>query len=91
MNELSAVFPFSRLQETGIISVEYISQNKPVEPKSLKYYLISSRKVGNSKENVTSMIFNDLYPFLEIKELLIKAFYITSLLFETLCKINSNE
>ena len=72
MNEFAAVCPFSGLPDTGIVWVDYIPQNKLVELKSLKYYFISFRNVGIYQEDVTSRIFNDLNPLLEVEKLLIK-------------------
>ena len=63
MSELLAVFPFLGLQKTEIIWIDYISKNKSIE---LKYFFISFRNVVNYKENLVSMIFNDLNPFLEL-------------------------
>ena len=65
MNEFAAVCPFSGIPDTGIVWVEYIPQNKLVELKYLKYYFISFRNVGIFQEDVTSRIFNDLFPLLE--------------------------
>ncbi len=91
MKEFAAVCPFSGLPDTGIVWVDYIPQNKLVELKSLKYYFISFRNVGIYQEDVTSRIFNDLYPLLEPEELLIKTRYSTRGGIETTCTINSNE
>ena len=91
MNEFAAVCPFSGLPDTGIVCVDYIPQNKLVELKSLKYYFISFRNVGIYQEDVTSRIFNDLYPLLEPEELLIKTRYSTRGGIDTTCTINSNE
>ena len=91
MNEFAAVCPFSGLPDTGIVWVDYIPQNKLVELKSLKYYFISFRNVGIYQEDVTSRIFNDLYPLLEPEELLIKTRYSTRGGIDTTCTINSNE
>jgi len=91
MNEFAAVCPFSGLPDTGIVWVDYIPQNKLVELKSLKYYFISFRNVGIYQEDVTSRIFNDLYPLLVPEELLIKTRYSTRGGIDTTCTINSNE
>ena len=91
MNEFAAVCPFSGLPDTGIVWVDYIPQNKLVELKSLKYYFISFRNVGIYQEDVTSRIFNDLYPLLEPVELLVKTRYSTRGGIDTTCTINSNE
>ena len=91
MNEFSAVCPFSGLPDTGIVWVDYVPQNKLVELKTLKYYLISSRNVSIYKEDVTSRVFNDLNPLLELEDLLIKKRYSTRGGIDTTCTINSNE
>lgn len=91
MNEFAAVCPFSGLPDTGIVWVDYIPNKKLVELKSLKYYFISFRNVGIYQEDVTSRIFNDLYPLLEPEELLIKTRYSTRGGIDTTCSIDSNE
>ena len=91
MNEFAAVCPFSGLPDTGIVWIDYISQNKLVELKSLIYYFISFRNVGFYQEDVTSRIFNDLNPLVENEALLIKTRYSTRGAIDTTCTINSNE
>ena len=91
MNEFVAVCPFSGLPDTGFVCIDYFPQNKLVELKTLKYYFISFRNVGNYQEDVTSWIFNDLNPLLEPEELLIKTRYSTCGGIDTTCTINSNE
>ena len=91
MNEFAAVCPFSGLPDIGIVWIDYIPQNKLVELKSLKYYLISFRNVGIYQEDVTSWIFNDLNQLLEPEKLLIKTRYSTRGGIDTTCTINSNE
>ena len=91
MNEFAAVCPFSGLPDTGIVWIDYISQNKLVELKSLKYYFISFRNVGIYQEDATSRVFDDLNPLLEPEELLIKTRYNTRGGIDTTCTINSNE
>ena len=91
MNEFAAVCPFSGLPDTGIVWVDYIPQNKLVELKSLIYYFISFRNVGIYQEDVTSRIFIDINPLLELEELLIKTRYSTRGGIDTTCTINSNE
>jgi 7-cyano-7-deazaguanine reductase len=91
MKEFAAVCPFSGLPDTGIVWVDYIPNKKLVELKSLKYYFISFRNVGIYQEDVTSRIFNDLYPLLEPEELLIKTLYSTRGGIVTTCSVDSNE
>ena len=91
MNEFAAVCPFSGLPDTGIVWIDYISQNKLVELKSLKYYFISFRSVGMYQEDLTSKIFNDLNPLLDTEELLIKTRYSSRGGIDTTRTINANE
>ena len=91
MNEFAAVCPFSGLPDTGIVWIDYISQNKLVELKSLKYYFISFHSVGMYQEDLTSKIFNDLSPLREPEELLTKTRFSTRGRIYTTCTINSNE
>ena len=91
MNEFAAVCPFSGLPDTGIVWVDYIPQNKLIELKSLKYYFIYLRFIGIYQEDVTSGIFSDLNPLLDLEELLIKTRYSTRGGIDTTCTINSNE
>ena len=79
MNEFAAVCPFSGLPDTGIVWIDYISQKKLFELKSMKYYFISFRNVDFFQEDVTSRIFNDLNPLVEPEELLIKTLFGTPL------------
>lgn len=64
-DEFSAVCPFSGLPDIGRIIIEYVPNNKIVELKSLKYYLISFRNVGIYQEKATQNIFDDLFNLLE--------------------------
>ena len=91
MNEFTAVCPLLGFPDTGIVWVDYIPQNKLVELKSLKYYIISFRNVGIYQEDVTSGICNDLNLLLESEELLIKRRYSTNEGIDTTCTINTNE
>ena len=91
MNVFTSVPPFSGLPDAEIVWVDYITQNKLVELKSLKYYFISFRNVGIYQEDITSRIFNDLYPLLEPEELLIKTRYSINEGIDTTCTFNSNE
>ena len=91
MNEFSAVCPFSGLPDIGIVWVDYVPDQKLVELKALKYYLLSYRNVGIFQEAATARIFKDLYPLLEPEELLIKTRYNTRGGIDTTCTIDSNE
>jgi 7-cyano-7-deazaguanine reductase len=73
--EFSAVCPFSGLPDTGKIEIVYIPEDKIVELKSLKYYLISFRNVGIYQEAATDRIFNDLFNCLKPRHLMVKTKY----------------
>jgi len=91
MDEFAAVCSFWGLPDSGIDWVDHIHQNKLVGMKSLKYYFISFRNFGIFQEDVTSRIFNYLYPLLEPEKLLIKTRYSTRGRIDNTCIINSNE
>ena len=58
--ELAAFCPFSILSDAGTIWFDYRTQNKPIEFKSLKYFLNSFSNVDIFKEYVKSWIYNGL-------------------------------
>ena len=91
MNEFATVCRFLGLPDTVLVWVDYISQKKLIELKSMKYYFISFRNVGFFQEDVTSRIFNDLNLLLASEEFLIKTPYSTYGGTDTTCTINSNE
>ena len=91
MNVFTEFCPFLGLQDTGIVWIGYIPQNKLGELKPLIYYLISFCNFVIYQEDVKSMIFNDLNRLLEPEELLIKTRYITHGETDITCTINSNE
>ena len=72
LNEFATVCRFLGLSDTVLVWIDYISQKKLFELKSMKYYFISFRNVDFFQEDVTSRIFNDLNPLVEPEELLIK-------------------
>ncbi len=73
--EFSAVCPFSGLPDIGDLEITYIPNDKIVELKSLKYYIISFRDVGIYQEAATNRIYKDLYKVLEPHYLQIKTVY----------------
>ena len=91
MNEYATVCRFLGLPDTVLVWVDYISQKKLIELKSMKYYFISFRNVDFFQEDVTSRIFIELNPLVEPEELLIKTHYSTRGGIDTNCTINSNE
>ena len=75
--EFSAVCPYSGLPDYGEIVIEYIPNDKIVELKSYKYYLISFRNVGIYQEDATDRIFADLKELLSPKKLKVTLQYNT--------------
>ena len=75
LNEFATVCRFLGLPDTVLVWIDYISQKKLIELKSMKYYFISFRNVDFFQEDVTSRIFNDLNPLVEPEELLIKTLF----------------
>lgn len=69
--EFSALCPFSGLPDYGIVRIEYVPDDWVIELKSLKYYLISWRDVGAAQEDVTALIYEDLWRHLETPEYLV--------------------
>lgn len=58
--EFSAVCPFSGLPDYGRLTVRYVPNERLVELKSLKYYIVSFRQVGIYQENALIRIYKDL-------------------------------
>ena len=65
MFELAAFYPFSILSDTGTILFDNRTQNKPIEFKSLKFFLNSFHNVEIFQEYVKSWIYNGLNPLLD--------------------------
>ncbi len=75
--EFSAVCPYSGLPDYGRIVIEYVPNDRIVELKSLKYYLISFRNVGIYQEEATDRIYKDIKELLIPKELKVNLRYNT--------------
>ena len=75
LNEFATVCRFLGLSDTVLVWIDYISQKKLIELKSMKYYFISFRNVDFFQEDVTSRIFIELNPLVEPEELLIKTLF----------------
>ena len=58
--EFSALCPFSGLPDFGTVRIEYVPGSWIVELKSLKYYLLSWRHIGQAQEDITAILFEDL-------------------------------
>jgi len=63
--EFSAVCPFSGLPDHGKLHIEYVPGSWILELKSLKYYIISWRNIGETQESITAYIYKDLLRHLE--------------------------
>ena len=75
--EFSAVCPYSGLPDYGQIVIEYIPNDKIVELKALKYYLISFRNVGIYQEDATDRIYGDIRELLSPNTLRVNLRYNT--------------
>jgi 7-cyano-7-deazaguanine reductase len=58
--EFTSVCPISGLPDFGCISIRYKPNDKIIELKSLKYYLVQYRSVGIFYEHVVNRILEDL-------------------------------
>ncbi len=67
--EYTSVCPMTGLPDTGCITICYRPNNKVIELKSLKYYLLQYRNVGIFYEHVVNRILDDLVKCLQPKQL----------------------
>ena len=58
--EFTSVCPISGLPDFGCVTIRYIPNDKIVELKSMKYYLLQYRNVGIFYEHVVNRILDDL-------------------------------
>ena len=65
--EFTSVCPMTGLPDFGCITIRYIPNNKIVELKSLKFYMLQYRNVGIFYEHVVNNILNDLVEALNPK------------------------
>jgi len=65
--EFTSLCPISGLPDFGCIMLRYEPNNKIVELKSLKYYLLQYRSVGIFYEHVVNRILEDLVSFVRPK------------------------
>ena len=59
-DEFTAVCPWTGLPDFGEVIVSYVPDEKVLELRSYKYYLLSYRNVGMVQEHVTRRILDDL-------------------------------
>ena len=65
--EFTSLCPISGLPDFGCITIRYKPNDKIVELKSLKYYLLQYRSVGIFYEHVVNRILDDLVSFVHPK------------------------
>ena len=65
--EFTSVCPMTGLPDFGCITSRYIPNNKIVDLKSLKFYMLQYRNVGIFYEHVVNNILNDLVEVLNPK------------------------
>ena len=65
--EFTSLCPISGLPDFGCITIRYKPNDKIVELKSLKYYLLQYRSVGIFYEHVVNRILEDLVSFVRPK------------------------
>jgi 7-cyano-7-deazaguanine reductase len=70
--EFTSVCPMTGLPDFGTITICYIPDQKIIELKSLKYYLLQYRNVGIFYEHVTNRILDDLVVALSPKKMEVK-------------------
>ena len=58
--EFTAMCPWTRLPDFGVLTVSYVPDRSCIELKSLKYYLLSYRGAGVVQEHAANRILNDL-------------------------------
>lgn len=67
--EFTSVCPMTGLPDFGCITISYRPENKLVELKSLKFYLLQYRNVGIFYEHVVNRILDDLAETLHPKKM----------------------
>ena len=59
-DEFTAVCPWTALPDFGTLTVRYVPQQRCLELKSVKYYLLEYRSVGIVQEHAANRILQDL-------------------------------
>ena len=67
--EYTSVCPMTGLPDYGTIIIEYTPDEKIVELKSLKFYLLQFRNVGIFYEHLVNRILDDLVQILQPKQM----------------------
>src|SRR5262245_57497645 len=67
--EFTSVCPMTGLPDFGVIRISYVPDERCVELKSLKYYLLEFRNRGIFYEAATNQILDDLVAVLDPREM----------------------
>jgi len=67
--EFTSLCPMTGLPDFGCITIKYTPEDKIIELKSLKFYLMQYRNVGIFYEHVTNRILDDLVEVLAPKKM----------------------
>lgn len=67
--EFTSVCPMTGLPDMGCITIDYVPDEKIIELKSLKFYLLQYRNVGIFYENAVNRILDDLARVLTPKKM----------------------
>jgi 7-cyano-7-deazaguanine reductase len=65
--EFTSLCPVTGLPDFGTVTIRYVPNEKIIELKSLKYYLLQYREVGIFYEHVVNRILDDLVAVLKPK------------------------
>ncbi len=74
-DEFTAVCPYSGLPDFGPLRIHYFPRRLLLELRSVKYYLVSYRRVGIYQEHAVNRILNDLVACAEPKWMQVIADY----------------
>ena len=72
-DEFTSVCPWTGLPDFASLAITYMPDEKLVELKSLKYYLMSFRSVGILQEHAVNRILNDLVALLQPVSMVVEA------------------
>jgi 7-cyano-7-deazaguanine reductase len=70
--EFTSVCPMTGLPDFGMITIDYSPDQKIIELKSLKYYLLQYRNVGIFYEHAINRVLDDLVAVLSPKQMEVK-------------------
>lgn len=73
--EFTAVCPWTGLPDSGLLEIAYVPDDKLLELKSLKYYLLTYRQVGIVQEHAAVRILDDLVEAVGPKRMQVKLDY----------------